>query len=186
MKKNRIVWLFAVLAAAFALPASAQWTAAGLYFGGSLGRSNAPQACRLGPAPCEKKRDTVFSLFVGYKLNRYLALEAAYNDLGHVTVGGSDIKSRASDIVGVGYLPLTRGGRFALFGKLGAYHGEMKGAGNTQRKNGATVGWGLQYDAGRRAAVRGEWQRFIQMGGGSFPASTHVDVYTLGLLFRLE
>lgn len=182
MKNNRIVWILGLLAAAFALPASAQWSSGGVYFGGSLGRSTSINACALGPAPCEKKRDTAFNFFAGYDFNRYLGIEAAWNDLGHVKVGGSNIRSTAADLVAVVRLPLTN--RFSAYAKGGAYHGDTKRPGVDQRKNGGTFGWGLQYDAGARFAVRGEYQRFMRMAGGSFPDSTNVDLYSIGFLFR--
>ena len=182
MKKLSMLFLGS-LAIAASLPAQAQWTASGLYFGAAGGKSASVNACALAPAPCESKRDTSFSFFAGYDLTRFLGIEAGYNDFGKVTVGGANIKSNASDLVAVLHLPLER--RFSAYGKAGVYHGETKAETIDQRKNGATYGLGLQYDAGTRVAIRTEWQRFSRMAGGSFADTTNMDYYNVGVLIRI-
>ena len=184
MKKVMAI-LAATVGIAAALPAQAQmFTASGLYLGASIGRSVSENACALGPAPCDKKRDTAGAGFIGYEFSRWLGVEAAYHDFGRVTTGGVDTKSSAESAVVVLRLPLET--RFSAYAKVGAYHGDTKNAFVDQRKNGGTYGLGLQYDAGARAAVRFEWQRFNRMAGGAFPDTTNMDYYGIAVLFRFR
>ena len=180
MKKVMAI-MAAALGIAAALPAQAQST--GIYLGASIGRAVASNACALGPAPCDKKRDTAGSGFIGYDLSRWLGVEAAYHDFGRVTVGDVDTKSNASSLVGVLHVPLQS--RFSVYAKGGAYHGETKNPFVVQRKNGGTFGLGLQYDAGR-GAVRAEWQRFARMAGGAFPDTTNMDYYAIAILIHFR
>jgi OmpA-OmpF porin, OOP family len=181
--KNVMAIMAASVGIAVALPAQAQVTASGFYIGASIGRSVATNACALGPEPCEKKRDTAGSGFIGYDFSRWLGVEAAYHDFGHISVGDVDTKSNASSLVAVLHVPLQS--RFSLYAKGGAYHGEMKNPFVAQRKNGGTFGLGIQYDVGQ-GAVRGEWQRFARMAGGAFPDTTNMDYYGVAILFRFR
>jgi hypothetical protein len=182
MKKLMVIMAASVGIVA-ALPAQAQMTGSGFYIGASIGRSVASNACALGPDPCDKKRDTSGSGFIGYDFSRWIGVEAAYHDFGHVSVGGVDTKSNASSLVAVLHLPLHN--PFSAYAKAGAYHGDTKNPFVDQRKNGGTFGLGIQYDLGR-GALRGEWQRFARMAGGAFPDTTNMDYYGIALLFRFR
>jgi len=182
MKKVMAI-MAATVGMAAALPAQAQLTTNGLYIGASIGRAVASNACALGPAPCDKKRDTAGSGFIGYDFSRWLGVEAAYHEFGRITVGDVDTKSNASSLVAVLHVPLQS--RFSAYAKGGAYHGETKNPFVVQRKNGGTFGLGIQYDAGR-GAVRGEWQRFARMAGGAFPDTTNMDYYGIAVLFHFR
>ena len=174
MRKHSLLAVVALAATLFALPASAQW-----YVGAGLGRSHFTEICTVGPC---KTRDTAFDFFAGYQLIRFVGVEAAYDAFGHASVLGTDIKGDASSISGVLTVPLTR--RFAIFGKAGGYHGNLKSASVSQRKNGATFGLGLEYDFDPRAGLRLQYQRFRKLGGTDIGLSTDIEVYTLQALFR--
>jgi opacity protein-like surface antigen len=172
MKLQRILCILAL--AALAAPASAE-----PYLGAGLGRSHFNDFCSA--SVCDT-RDTAFNFFAGYRFARFIALEGAYDALGHARVLDTETKADAWSGSGVLTIPLNR--RFAVFGKLGAYHGNMKAPGISQRKNGATVAGGIEYDFDPRFGLRGQWQRFRKMGGGEVGTSTDIDVATLQALFR--
>jgi hypothetical protein len=172
--KKHIARLIALAAFFLALPASAQ-----IYFGGGLGRSHFNDVCTA--QPCDS-RDTAFNLFAGYQLVRFLGVEAAYDDFGHAEVGPANVKGNAWSGSGVFTVPFSR--RFALFGKAGGYHGNLKSPDITTRKNGATFGGGVEYIFTPGSGFRLQWQRFRKMGGGDFNTTVDVDVLSLQVLGR--
>ena len=181
MNKKCIRALLGLAIAALATAASAQ--DANIYVGANYGKSHFTNGCSLG-TPCEKDRDTGGGFFGGLQFNRWLGVEGGWHTFGTLRVAGVDIKTTALDLVGVLTVPIQ--GRFAAYGKAGVYHGDMKSDFGDVRKNGATFGWGLQYNAGASGAVRAEYQRFAKMGGDPLPETTHVDMFTIGILFRIR
>jgi OmpA-like transmembrane domain len=180
MTKRRLLLVFAVLAAAFALPASAQF-----YLGGSLGRSHFVDVCSSGGFTTCKPRDTEWSAFAGWQLGRYLGVEGGYRAFGHASFNpGGNVKGNALELDGVGYLPLY--GNFSLIGRIGVFAGKLKGESIEERTHNGTFGWGAQYDFSPQAGVRFEWQRYLKMGGGDFGARTKMDSLALGVVFRFE
>jgi OOP family OmpA-OmpF porin len=182
MKKKCIRALLGLAMATLACAASAQ--DANIYLGANYGKSHFTNGCSLGPAPCDKDRDTGGGFFGGLQFNRFLGVEAGWHSPGTLRVGGVDIKTSVVDLVGVLTVPVQ--GRFAAYVKGGAYHGDMKSDFGDVRKDGGTFGWGLQYNAGASGAVRAEYQRFANMGGKDLPETTHVDMFTIGILFRIR
>jgi len=183
MKKKCIRALLGFAMAAFAIAASAQ-SESSIYLGANYGKSHYTNGCALGPAPCEKDRDTGGGLFAGLQFNRWLGLEGGWHTPGNLRVGGRDIKTNLVDLNGVLTVPIQ--GRFGAYIKGGVYHGDMKSDAGDVRHDGGTFGWGLQYNAGASGAVRAEYQRFLKMGGGQLPDTTHIDMITVGLLFRIH
>jgi len=183
MKKNCIRALLGLALAAVAFAASAQFEPS-LYVGANYGKSHFTNGCSLGPAPCDKDRDTGGGFFGGLQLFSWLGVEAGWHSLGTLRVGGVDIKAKAVDLVGVLTVPVQ--GRFAAYLKGGVYHSDMKSDFGDVRKDAGTFGWGLQYNAGASGAIRAEYQRFLRMGGKTLPDTTHVDMFTVGILFRFR
>lgn len=195
----------AFLAVAFAtagsgaVPAAAQQQAQsheGIYAGVSVGRATARDMCSdpalggaAGTTKCDNK-DTTWRLLAGWQFNRNLALEIGYHDLGksQLTNAGvdSEIRFKAWELVGVGILPV--GGITSIYGKFGAFRGEAVGGGgaaNTKSsKYRATYGAGVQFDVFRSFAVRGEWQRYPQLGGGGFNGQTDLSVFSISGLYK--
>jgi OmpA-OmpF porin, OOP family len=180
MKNRKALYALGLAAAFFSLPAAAQLGMSSVYIGGSLGRSHFTSVCPDG-VECTD-RDTEFSFFTGLAFSRYLAVEAGYRDFGHATVGTSDIKANALELDAVGNFPLFS--RLSLVGRVGVYHGKMKGA-TEERKNGGTFGWGVQYDVSQQTGLRAEWQRYSRMGGNSLP-TTNLDSFSVSALFRFR
>ena len=178
MVKTRLLLAAGALAASIALPAAAQ---SSTYVGGSLGRSHFVEICSGTVGSC-KDRDTQFNLFAGWQFNRFIALEAGFRDFGHAALDDASVKANALELDAVGTLHLYRG--FSLLGRVGVFHGNMKGPGANERTNNVTFGWGGQYDFTPSFATRLEWQRYRKFGGGDFSAEIDLDTLSLGALFR--
>lgn len=142
-----------------------------------------------------------FKLFGGKQLNRYLAIEAGYFDLGKFEFSGTtaeggtmrgETKYRGGNLDLVGQLPLTE--RFSLLGRAGVQYAEArtKVGGNRARaganlKDSATnakYGLGVEYKLNEAAALRWEVERYrtdanVAMGRNVDTASVSF-VYKLG------
>lgn len=184
MKKHLLTFVAALAAAGFSLPAAAQFDmASAFYLTGSLGRAHFVDVCANQVGSC-KDRDTTFSLGAGLQLNRYLGVEVDGRGFGHASLPGGNVKGTAYELDGVGTLPLYKG--FSLIGRVGVFHGELKGENIAERKNGATFGWGGQYDFSPQFALRLEWQRYSDLGGGDFGAKTNIDTLGLAAVFSFR
>src|SRR2546428_2401700 len=183
MRGDKKVLLAAVLGAAvMAAPAVSMAQArgdTGWYAGISIGQSDAKDFCS-GVANCDSK-DTAFRILGGYQINRNFAAELGYHDLGKAKVGTSDIKANAWELVGVGSYPIAN--QFSIYGKLGFFRGEAKAGGTKETNTDLTYGAGVQYDFARNLGVRGEWQRYGKLGGGTLKESD-VDVLSVGGIYR--
>jgi OOP family OmpA-OmpF porin len=183
MNKLKAVLASAGLSAAlgFSGSAAAQSNLASWYIGGTLGQSDFKDGCQ-GVGGCDKK-DTAWGILGGYQFNRNFAAELGYRDLGKASAPGLETKANAVELVGVGAVPLVD--RVSAYGKLGVYRGELKAAGAKETNSDLTYGAGLQYDFTKQVGVRGEWQRYNNMGGGAL-AKTDVDVLSVGVIYRFQ
>lgn len=163
-------------------PATPQ--AKGFYAGGSLGHSEFDGTCVSGLLGCDNK-DISWKIFGGYHLNPNFALELGYINLGQANARGSlgtaSVEATAFDLVGVGVLPLAH--RFAAYGKLGMYSGEIEarnslGGSSSDDATEMTFGFGAQYDFTRNLAVRAEWQRYQDF------SDLDITVMSIGVLWR--
>lgn len=184
-------------AAALAVPAAGMAQTgpeSGWYAGGSLGQASAKDACSGVPGASCDDTDTAFRIFGGYQFNRHFAVEAGYVDLGAVqaTAGGfrATTESQAFDFVAVGRLPV--GERFAAYGKLGMYFANTDASsdfpgttGQSKANHDLTYALGLQYDFNRNLGIRGEWQRFQKVGGGTV-SEADVDLISIGAVWRFR
>lgn len=170
------VWkgLALVAATVAAFPAAAQMTrdehAPGFYAGGSVGRND--------------NEEFAWRAFGGYQANRYLGAEFGYHDLGRQVIGGTTVDASAWEAVAVGRLPIVD--RLSAYGKLGGYMGRSHGGGFNEKNTDLTYGLGAEYDFTRNIAVRGEWQRYTDLGGGGLGAKADLDVVSLGVLYRFR
>ncbi|HEX7053088.1 MAG TPA: outer membrane beta-barrel protein [Burkholderiales bacterium] len=182
--RKPIIALCSGLALAAAVPAAAQTPSrlSSVYVGADVGEAQYRDGCDLA-ANCDDK-DTSWGIFAGYQFIPNLAAEVAYRDLGSISAPGGSVDGEALELVGVGRIPITE--RFAAYGKLGGYRGELEGRGNRESNSDLTYGLGLQFDFTRNLGVRGEWQRYPGMGGGDFGDETDVDVIRVGALFRFQ
>ena len=199
MRRDKKVLLAAMLGAAvMAAPAVSMAQArgdTGWYAGITVGQTDVKDV-DCGGLSCDKK-DTAFRILGGYQINRNFAAELGYHDLGKVTFSGSglsaNIKASAWELVGIGSYPFAS--QFSGYGKLGAYHGEAKlsasiaglGSGSLKETNtDLTFGLGVQYDVSRELGVRGEWQRYKNVGGDNTGGKSDVDVLSIGAIYRFR
>ena len=190
MKKNTLVAALFLTGAAYVVPAAAQMQQSPWYAGISFGQSRARDVCQdaslfaAAAGPCDYK-DIAWRLMGGYQVNRNFAVEAGYHDLGKASIPGAAIKASAMELLGVGLLPA---GPVSVVGKLGLMRGSAKCQGCAlqveETNTNVTWGAGLQFDVTPRVAVRGEWQRYNNLGGGAFNGKYDVDTWTLGAHYR--
>jgi OOP family OmpA-OmpF porin len=163
----------------------------GAYVGGSIGQAKQTDACRGALISCDDT-DRAWRILAGYRFNPYIGAEIGYHDLGKATFisGGTtfEFKANAWELVAIGAFPLVD--RLSAYGKLGVYRGEMKGNSNTFGPAAAkdtntdfTLGLGLQYDVLRNLGVRGEYQKYNDLGGSNLGKSD-VDVWSVGVIWR--
>jgi OOP family OmpA-OmpF porin len=190
MLKHKVSTLLLVASFSATAPALAQDT--GFYLGASLGQSIMHGQCDglIAGVSCDDK-DTTWKLFGGYNFNRFIAAELGYSDkLGKASASGfglaADVKASAWELVAIGSYPFA--GRFAVYGKLGAYYASTKGTSNfgisaDDSNANLTFGVGLRFDITRSFAARAEWQRYSKVGGEDV-GKGDIDAMNLGLLYR--
>lgn len=160
------------------LPAVAQ--DAGFYVGGQIGQASARQICANASA-CDKD-EMAFKGIVGYQLNRYVGGELGYQYMGLFGRNGQGVAASAFDAVAVGRYPVVD--QLSVYGKLGLYMGTMKSAPLSEDSTGLTYGVGAEYAVTREVSLRGEWQRYNNMGGGSLGFQTDMDVLAGAVIWR--
>lgn len=139
------------------------------------------------------KTDTGWKGYLGYRFNRFFALEAGYADLGKATFNTTIIDApqpsvpsvpfpirataTADGIVLSGMLRLPLTGRFTLLAKGGAYRWQAEfteripGSGITRvkrsdRETDATYGIGAEFGFTAALRARVEFERFKDVGKG--------------------
>jgi len=156
---------------------------AGFYIGGHFGQSDIKEL---------DETDTSFKIIGGYQFNRNIAAEIGYIDFGSVSISGpggtATFKSKAFELVGVASLPVAN--NFSIYGKFGFYRADsdvnfnipaLGGTGAASESNtDVTYGVGVRYDFSRNLGVRGEWQRYGDVGDGA----TDVDVLSVGVIWK--
>lgn len=201
----------AVVGLGVATPSFANW-----YIGGSVGKSdikfdNAAQSDQFldlgftNPSTVSKTKDTGYRLFGGYQLHKYIAVEAAYVDLGRFSFR-TDVTPRGSlsgstridgfELSAVGTVPL--GERFGVFARVGALAAQTKTSytgsgsietllgGENQRKRSTELsyGVGVNYNINKNLAVRADWSRYERLGNVYTGGRTNANLYALGLVYR--
>jgi OmpA-OmpF porin, OOP family len=203
MGEMRRVALAACAAAAMIVPTAAMAQLvggpdSGSYMGGTVGQATANDFCTgvSGPGTTCEEKDTSWSVFVGYQVNRNLGFEFGYRDFGErsaITTGAGGvstrIESKVFEFVGMGILPF--GERFQLYGKFGAYFGEtdtVRDFGVTGTQSDAdsnidlTYGIGVQYALTKQWGLRAEWQRYQDMSSGT----VDLDAVAIGVVYRFK
>ena len=120
--------------------------------------------------------ETGWTAFGGYQFNRYLALEAAWVDLGQVAQGNASVATQGMSAAGIGSIPV--GSSFSIFAKIGLFVWDQDTHIGTTRQsaNGSDLLWGYGFAARffeNRLGVRVGWERydsdhdadFITLGG---------------------
>jgi OmpA-OmpF porin, OOP family len=180
MKTIRV--LLGITALSLAGAVAAQPSLSSVYVGGTIGQAEYKDGC-AGLSDCDEK-DTAWRILGGYQFNRYFAAELGYHDLGEASASAGAVEGTAWELVGIGAYPIID--KLSVYGKLGVYRGELEGLGAEETNSDLTYGVGLQYDVLRTVGIRGEWQRYNKMGGGSFGGETDVDVLSVGVVYRFQ
>jgi OOP family OmpA-OmpF porin len=191
LKEERMKYAI-MLAAALLVAAPAAAQDQGFYAGLSIGQSAAKDACDdlVGTGISCDDKDTAWRILGGYQFNRNFAVELGYTDLGEVTASfgtlRETISSTAFELVGVGMLPVAE--RFSVYGKLGIYRASTEDETNfgfsaKESNTDITFGFGARFDITKNIAVRGEWQKYSDVGGPDIGESD-VDVISIGVLFK--
>jgi hypothetical protein len=209
MSYGRLVMAVLGLMAAAAPAAAQDARFSKFYVGGSLGIGlhhdfcnnasiSAAAAGNSGVTSCEDTNNAVRA-FAGYRFNRNLALEVGYASPGQATAqaigpGIGPLLPIRNKIKGVDYsgiLSFQLSGDLYGYGRAGLY--TMRSWTDTYVANAPTIktaetttgftgGIGVGWDLGF-LGVRAEWQRYLNIGGGTTPEET-IDVLSVGALFR--
>ena len=170
--------------------------AQGFYAGAHIGQTTVDEFCDGvgGPGVSCEDSDTAFKLLGGAQLNQNFAVELAYINFGEIRLSGPggtiSAESSGFEIVGLGMLPVAE--RLSVYGKLGLYRAETEAAVNVpgvlvgnldESNNDLTFGFGVRFDVTKQVAVRAEWQRYSDVGGGEI-GEADIDVISIGALFR--
>nr|WP_315212367.1 OmpA family protein [uncultured Duganella sp.] len=190
-----------------------EWANSAWYIGAGIGRSRgsidqdrlARSLSANGAAVTAfstDERDTGYKLFVGKQLNRYLALELGYFDLGKFsfdsTTSGNgafngEAGFRGANLDLLAQLPL--GERLSLLGRVGANYAKasthfsgnrlnaVTGPNPSERKLNAKAGLGLEYKLSEALALRGEVERYrVNDAVGN---RGDVDLLSVSLVYKL-
>lgn len=148
------------------------------------------------------QRDTGYKLFVGKQLNRYLALELGYFDLGkfgfNATTSGNGVLNgeagfRGANLDLLAQLPLSE--RLSLLGRVGANYAKtsthfsgnrlaaVTGPDQSEHKFNPKAGLGLEYKLNEALALRGEVERYrVNDAVGN---RGNVDLLSVSLVYKL-
>ena len=144
--------------------------------------------------------DTAWKLFGGYQFNENFAVEAGYHDLGRfkgvtaVTApAASTVAGRwdvyAGSVAAVGIYPVVN--RFAVFGKAGLALTRLKVDLPTTTPFGPSatrvqplLGVGVRFDVTKAIGLRGEFERFNNVGDGNRTGQTPVNVWSVSAQYR--
>ena len=157
--------------------------------------------------PGQDDEGTAWSVSAGYRINRYLAVEASYVNLGTLEAsqtiglpaivgGGSlrfsrELETSGPAITAFGMLPLSDS--WELYLRAGMFFADSELTtginGNSVTtsfgSDSTTVGAGAQFDWKDHWAARLEFQRAFDIGGDDVASDADVDGMSLAVLYRL-
>lgn len=157
--------------------------------------------------PGDDDEGTAWSVTAGYRVNRYLAVEASYVNLGTLeatdriglpaVVGGGtltfhrELETAGPALTAFGMLPLSASWQLyaragILFADTDLTTGFNGNSGSTSFDSDVTtLGAGAQYDWGGHWSARLQFQRSLDVGGDDVASEADVDEISLGFLYRL-
>ena len=166
-----------------------------VYAGISLGASKAEGFCTGVSGPGVSCDDTggALKIFGGYQFHRHFAVELGFGGMVEWVARGPggvvEISTGAVEALGLAIMPV--GESVAIFGKAGIYRATTEARANTTTVVGdfeesnadLTAGFGVRVDITRSLAVRADWQRYFDVGGGNIGVSD-IDVLSVGVQLR--
>lgn len=202
LARCRTFGLFAPAALTLAgLGASFALANEGWYVGVGVGSTDQKNACDelsvVFVGSCTDT-DTGVKIFGGRQINRHWGVELGFVDLGESTVVGTvsgmpttslTLEGNGFTVAGTGTLPFDEKGKFAFSGKFGVLLWEAErftvagGSLVTESDSGVSPmgGIGLKYDFTKRIGIRGEWERFVDVGDND-AAGSDVDLLSVGIV----
>lgn len=174
---------------------------------GVIGFVTAVEARPLLWVPGDDDEGTAWSVTAGYRINRYLAVEASYVNLGTLSAthdivvpplfgGGTlnfhrELETAGPALTAFGTLPLSAS--WQLYARAGMLFADtdlttaINGSSNSTSFDSdvTTLGAGAQYDWGGHWSARLEFQRSLDVGGDDVANEADVDAISLGFLYRL-
>jgi OOP family OmpA-OmpF porin len=143
------------------------------YIGGNIG---------MADVDVTNDDDMSYKILGGYQINKHFAAELGYINFGKTSANGVEFKGTAWEAVGVGILPI--GDKFGVYGKAGLFWGDATSNGTKDDSVEFTYGVGVSFDFTPQFAIRGEWQKYTDVGGGS--SGSDVDVLSVGVVYRFK
>ena len=157
--------------------------------------------------PAMTTKGTAWSVTAGYRVNRYLAVEASYVNLGTLEAthsldlppflgGGTlafhrELETSGPALAAFGILPLSDS--WELYVRAGILFADSElttafnGSSNSISfdSESTTLGAGAQFDWGGHWSARLEFQRSLGVGGDDVASEADVDGVSLAVLYRL-
>jgi opacity protein-like surface antigen len=157
--------------------------------------------------PGDDDEGTAWSVSAGYRINRYLAVEASYVNLGTLEAthniglpailgGGSlafhrELETAGPALTAFGILPVSDS--WELYVRAGMFFADSElttafnGTSNTTSfdSDSTTLGAGAQFDWKEHWSARLEFQRSFDIGGDDVASEADVDGVSLAVLYRL-
>jgi OOP family OmpA-OmpF porin len=174
---------------------------AGGYLGFGLGQSSTEVTpyyyAPAGTTVSVSDTDDAFKFFGGYGFNENVALEAGYTRFGEFTVDYADSwgpllnetrEISAFYVAAVGTIPL---GAVSLFGKAGLanWWADYSESNLWTWSDSATgidpvVGLGVKIDLGDTFALRGEFERYMDVGDADLADRSDIDVLSINAVLK--
>lgn len=164
------------------------------YAGASVGQSKAKGTCSLFFGTSCDSTDTSYRIFGGYQLNKNLALELGYQQLGDVSLSSlgvtGTVEAKAYDLSALGILPVNE--NISVYGRLGIYYADVDLSipGTSMSGSGTDLvyGVGAQYDFKNGLGIRAEWQKYngVPLPGAFFATSSGYEVISIGATWRFK
>lgn len=159
------------------------------------GSSGAPAKFYLGVGLGSMKTDIpgvsnsaiAWSLMAGTAINRNLAVEVTYTNLGSTDLGSSQyLKGTAYSLNLVGMIPVTQAvSMFAKFGfaNTGVYTETNGSAGTTYSNAAPTIGLGVQASVGKKTDVRIAYDNYKIVPSSTSP-TYNSDITSVSVIFK--
>ena len=184
----------------------------GWYLGAGVGRSNATglsgidttlAGAGISSTSTVGDTDTAWKLLAGYQVNKYFGVEGGYGNLGQYNVNSTVSAPGAGvgtatwkannvwSLAGIGYIPIVD--KLSAFGKVGFAYSKVSfnysdtvgdAISNSKSTTSPLYGVGMKYDFGNNVSVRGEFERYQNVGDSNITGQSSINVFSLGLLYR--
>jgi hypothetical protein len=165
------------------------------YDQGSMGSAGSSSKFYLGAGLGSMKTDIptisanalAWSLYAGTAINRNLAIEVAYTNLGSTDLGASQyLKGTTYSLNLVGNIPVTQiVSMFAKFGfaNTGVYVETSGAAGTTYSNAAPTIGLGVMINAGKKTDVRIAYDNYKFILSNTSP-TYNADITSISLIYK--